>query len=72
MWCNAHVQLNELHRCTQVTHWLAAYTECGNFVAVVCAGIETTADTAAELGPDTVQRIVERLGSHRWGLIISH
>jgi len=36
---------------------------------VVCAGIETTADTAAELGPDTVQRIVERLGSHRWGLM---
>jgi hypothetical protein len=29
------------------------------------AGIETTADTAAELGPDTVQRIVDHLGSRR-------
>jgi hypothetical protein len=29
------------------------------------AGIETTADTAAELGPDTVQRIVDSLGSRK-------
>jgi hypothetical protein len=33
--------------------------------AAAAAGIETTADTAAELGPDTVQRIVDRLGSRR-------
>lgn len=29
------------------------------------AGLETTADTAAELGPDTVQRIVDKLGSRK-------
>jgi hypothetical protein len=28
-------------------------------------GIPTTADTAAELGPDTVQRIVDKLGSRK-------
>lgn len=32
-------------------------------LSAVLAGLETTADTAAELGPDTVQRIVDKLGS---------
>lgn len=48
---------------------VGAVTACQLLLTLIlcigCAGLETTADTAAELGPDRVQIIVDNLGGDK-------